>query len=372
MQNKIKFLDLKKEYKFIKKEINLVIRKVLESSQFVGGREVRNFEKKFAKFCKVKYAISVNSGTDALFLALKAIGIQKNDEVITTPFSFIATAEVVANIGARPVFVDIDTDSFNIDVSKIKKAISSKTKAIIPVHLFGQMAEMSEIIKIAQKYKIFVIEDACQAIGAEYKKKKAGSIGDFGCFSFFPSKNLGAYGDGGMVVTNNKKLAEKIVLLKNHGSSEKDKYRNLILGTNSRLDTLQAAILNVKLRYLKNWQEIRQEIAQYYTQNLKNVGDIVIPKILSERVHIFNQYTIKTKKRDELKEYLKKHHIETMIYYPIPLHLQPCFKYLGYKKGDYPEAEKASEEVLSLPIHPYLSKKEQFFIVQKIKSFYRL
>jgi len=385
MANKIKFLDLTAQYKSIKKEIDEAIKKVLESGQFIGGKEVENFEKEIAKFCGVKYAISVNSGTDALFLSLKALGIGPGDEVITTPFTFIATAEVIANLGAKPVFVDIDPKIFNIDPSKIEKAVTKKTRALIPVHLFGQMADMGEIMRIARKYKLFVVEDAAQAIGAEIKLKtqisklktatkkskvlKAGAIGDLGCFSFFPSKNLGAYGDGGMVVTNNKKLAEKIRFLRNHGSLPKNKYLNLILGTNSRLDAIQAAILRVKLKYLKKWIKKRQEIANYYNQSLKGVGDIKVPEILPDRTHTFHQYTIRTKHRDRLKKYLEKNGIPTMIYYPIPLHLQPAFKYLGYKKGDFPEAEKASKEVLSLPIYPELSNKGQKIVVRKIKKY---
>ena len=372
MASKIKFLDLTAQYKSIKKEIDLAIKKVLESGQFIGGKEVERFERKFAKFCGVKYAISVNSGTDALFLSLKSLGIGPGDEVITTPFTFIATAEVIANSGAKPVFVDIDPKTFNIDPSKIEKAITKKTKAIIPVHLFGQMADMDEIMRIAKKYKLFVIEDAAQAVGAEYKGKKAGAIGDLGCFSFFPSKNLGAFGDGGMVVTNDKKLAERIQLLRNHGSSPKEKYLNLILGTNSRLDAIQAAILRVKLKYLKKWIKKIQEIANYYNQSLKGVGDIKIPEILPDRTHTFHQYTIRTKYREELKKYLQNQGIPAMIYYPIPLHLQPAFKHLKYKKDDFPETEKASKEVLSLPIYSELSKKEQDFIVKKIKKFYKI
>jgi len=392
MANEIKFLDLQTQYKSIKKEINLAIKRVLESGHFIGGEEVEKFEKEIAKFCGVKYAIGVNSGTDALFLSLKALGVGPGDEVITTPFTFIATAEVIANLGAKPVFVDIDPKTFNIDPSKIEKTITKKTKAILPVHLFGQMVDMDEIMRIARKYKLYVIEDAAQAIGAKIKfpisnfqfsnksqisKSKlkikwriAGTIGDIGCFSFFPSKNLGAYGDGGMVVTNNKKLAEKIWLLRNHGSSPKEKYLNLILGTNSRLDVLQAAILRVKLKYLAKWSRERAEKADYYNKNLKGVGDIIAPVTASDRSHIFHQYTIRTKSRDELQRYLKENGIPTMIYYPLPLHLQPALKYLGYKKGDFPEAEKASKEVLSLPVYPELKRKEQDFIVRKIKEFY--
>jgi len=392
MGNKIKFLDLTAQYKSIKKEIDVAIKGVLNSGQFIGGEEVENFEKEIAKFCGVKYAISVNSGTDALFLSLKALGIGPGDEVITTPFTFIATAGVIANCGANSVFIDIEPKTFNIDPRKIEEYLKSniqypksktKIKAILPVHLFGQMADMKEIMRIAKKYKLYVVEDAAQAIGARIKfvnsqlirkfvDLKAGSIGDIGCFSFFPSKNLAAYGDGGMVVTNNKKIADKIRLLRNHGSSPKEKYLNLIVGTNSRLDALQAAILRVKLKYLPKWSKKRAEKATYYSTHLvtQSPNDLVTPYIAPGHTHIFHQYTIRTKNRDQLKKYLEKNGIPTMIYYPLPLHFQPAFKYLSYKKADFPEAEKAAKEVLSLPIYPELKKAEQDFIIRKIKEFY--
>jgi len=370
MANKIKFLDLSSQYKSIKKEIDKAIKRVLESNQFIGGDEVKEFEKEIAKFCSTKYALSVNSGTDALFLSLKALGIGLRDEVITTPFTFISTAEVIANCGAKPVFVDIDPKTFNINPLKIEEKINKKTKAIIPVHLFGQMADMTRIMRIARKYGLYVIEDAAQAIGAEYKNKKAGTFSDLGCFSFFPSKNLGGYGDGGMVVSNNEELAEKIRLLKNHGSSPKEKYLNLILGTNSRLDTIQAAILRVKLKHLEEWSKARAKKAGLYTNQLGKLKELITPSIASGRTHIFHQYTIRVNEqvRDKLNKYLSSQGIPTMIYYPVPLHLQPAFKYLGYKKGDFPEAEKASEEVISLPIYPELNKNDQNFIIKKIRT----
>lgn len=379
MPNKIEFLDLTKQYESIKKEINSTIERVLEKGIFIEGKEIEYFEKEIAKFCGAKYAIGVNSGTDALFLSLQSLGIGVGDEVIATPFTFIATAEVIVACGARPVFVDIDPKTFNINPLKIEKVINKKTKAIIPVHLFGQMAEINEIKRIAKKHRLYVVEDAAQAIGATIRfqvsgsrlqVKKAGSIGDLGCLSFFPSKNLGAYGDGGMILTNNKRLAEKIRLLKSHGSSTREKYLNLVIGTNSRLDTLQAAILRVKLKYLKKWTKQRQEIAKYYNHKLHKVGDIATPEILSDRTHIFHQYTIRTKLRDKLQKYLKNKGILTMIYYPIPLHSQPAFKYLCYKKGDFPKAERAAKEVLSLPIYPELSRKSQDFIIKIINKFY--
>ena len=372
MGDKIGFLDVKKEYKSIKKEIDAAMGRVLNSGQFIGGEEIEKFEKEIAKFCGVKYAIGVNSGTDALFLSLKALGIGAGDEVITTPFTFIATAEVIANLGAKPVFIDIEPKTFNIDSFKIEEKITKKTKAIIPVHLFGQMAKMDEIMDIAKRYKIYVVEDAAQSLGAEYKGEKAGTIGDVGCFSFFPSKNLGAYGDGGMVVTNKKELADKIRLLRNHGSSPKNKYKNLILGTNSRLDAIQAAILRVKLKYLSKWNRKRAEVAKYYSKKLAVIKKVITPIISSGRTHTFYSYVIRAgnQERNNLVKYLDRKGIPTMIYYPLPLHLQPCLEYLGYKKSDFPEAEKAAKEVLSLPIFPEITKKEQDYIITKIKEFY--
>ncbi|MFA7676119.1 MAG: DegT/DnrJ/EryC1/StrS family aminotransferase [Candidatus Shapirobacteria bacterium] len=372
---KISFLDLTSQHNFIKEEIKVVIEKIIDKGEFIGGGEVKNFENSFAKFCKAKNAISVNSGTDALFLTLKALGIGKGDEVITTPFTFIATAEAISNCQATPVFIDIDADTFNIDVSKIEKAITKKTKAIIPVHIFGQIADMGEILKISKKYKLFVIEDACQAVGAELQMangewRAAGSIGDAGCFSFFPSKNLGAMGDGGMITTNNKKIAEKIRLLKNHGSSPKNKYKNLVLGINSRLDSLQAGILNIKLKYLEKQNVERKKIADYYSQNLKETQQVQVPFIGKNTTHIFHQYTIKADKRDKLKKYLENHGVSTMVYYPLPLHIQPALKYLKYKKGDFLNTEEVSKKVLSLPIYPELPKKDQDFIIEKMKKFY--
>jgi dTDP-4-amino-4,6-dideoxygalactose transaminase len=366
----MKFLDLSSQYELIKKEVDQAIKRVLSSGVFIGGEEVEEFEKEFAKFCGTKYAIGVNSGTDALFLSLKVLGIGSGDEVITTPFTFIATAEAIINCNAKPVFVDINPNTFNIDASKIEKAINKRTKAIIPVHLFGQMADMDQIIRIAKKYNLYVIEDAAQAVGAEYERKKAGSIGNLGCFSFFPSKNLGAIGDGGMIVTNDKKLADETRLLKNHGSSPKEKYLNLVIGTNSRLDEIQAAVLRIKLKYLLRWNEERLGKAEYYNKNLKEVKDIITPTFKSGKEHVFNQYAVRVKKRDELKDYLEKNGISTMIYYPLSLHLQPTLSYLGYKKDDFLETEKATKEVLSLPIYPELTKKDQDLIIKKIKEFY--
>jgi len=366
----MEFINLKRQYKSIKKEVDTAIKRVLNSGKFIDGDEVTKFEKEVAKFCGAKYAIGVNSGTDALFLSLKAIGIRPGDEVITTSFTFVATAEVIANLGAKPVFIDINPRTFNIDPSKIERKIAKRTKAIIPVHLFGQMADMDEIISIAKKHKLKVVEDAAQAFGASYEGKKAGSIGDVGCFSFYPSKNLGAFGDGGMVITNNKRLAEKTRLLRNHGSSSKDKYKNLTLGTNSRLDTLQAAILRIKLKYLDRWNKERVRIAEYYNKELNKIENIITPRIAQNRTHTFYSYIIRvnSKLRKKLIQYLKEKGVQTMIYYSLPLHLQPVFKYLRYEKGDFLESEKASKEVLSLPIYPEMAIKDQDFIIKKIKE----
>lgn len=356
----------KKYNKAIEGEIESALRQVFKSGVFVGGPEVEKFERSFAKFCGSKFGISVNSGTDALFLSLKALEIGAGDEVITTPFTFIATAEAIANCGAKPVFVDIEPGTFNIDALQIEKVITKNTKAIMPVHLFGQIANMPEINKIAKKHNLYIIEDACQAVGAE-----AGLPRRNACFSFFPSKNLGAMGDGGMIITNSKKLNDKIRLLKNHGSASNQKYKNLILGVNSRLDAIQAAVLSVKLKHLNNWNNKRQKVASYYSRNLKDVKEIRLPVISDENKHVFHQYTIRAQKSDDLKKFLEKNKIPTMIYYPLPLHLQPALNYLGYKKGDFPESEKASKEVLSLPIYPELTPGEQDLIVKKIKEFYQ-
>jgi len=368
----IPFLDLGEQHNPIKKEMKKAFENVLESNAFIGGEELKKCEKNIADFCGIEYAIGVNSGTDALFLSLKALGIGDGDEIITTPFTFIATAEAIANTGARPVFADIEPDTFNIDPVCIESNITEKTKAIIPVHLFGQSSNMKEIMKIARKHNLYVIEDAAQSFGAEYKNKKTGTIGDFGCFSFFPSKNLGCCGDGGAVVTNNKKLASNLRMLKNHGSSPSEKYKNIILGVNSRLDNIQAAFLNVKLKHLNRWNSRRVKAAKIYARLLKDVSFVKIPSASFDGSHTFNQYTIRVKdnKRNELASFLKENSIPTMIYYPMPLHLQEAFHCLEYEKGDFPVSEQASSEVLSLPIYPGILEKEQKFIVEKIMEFF--
>lgn len=363
---KVSSLDLKRQYETIREEVNKAVLEVLSSQSFILGPYVESFEGKIAQFCCVKHAIGISSGTDALLLALMACGIKHGDEVITTPFTFFATASSIARVGGVPVFVDIDPSTYNIDVTKISAAVNKKTKAILPVHLYGQCADMDAILDIARIHGLAVVEDAAQAIGAVYKGKNAGSFGDVGCFSFYPTKNLGGYGDGGLIATNNDKLADFIKLLRVHGS--KSKYYHSYIGINGRLDAIQAAVLSVKLNYLNGWSEKRRAIAAYYQHHLKDLP-IRLPRIEAHNTHIFHQYVIATPARDALAKHLDRHGIETATYYPLPLHLQECFEYLGYKKGALPEAERASNETLALPIFPEITEKEQDHIIGQIKKF---
>lgn len=373
----IPFLDLKRQYQEIKKEIDMSIQRVVNSQRFILGNEVKELESRIADYCGAKHAIGIASGTDALLLSMKAIGAgqRKTDKVITTTFTFFATAGAIVNAGAQPVFIDIDPETYNIDTKKIEKFLSAnpglheEIKAIIPVHLYGQTADMDPIIKIAKKYNCKIIEDAAQSLGAEYKGKKAGSIGDLGCFSFFPSKNLSGYGDGGMVITDDDKLAEKIRMLRIHGC--KTKYFHPIVGYNSRLDSLQAAILSAKLPHLDRWLEERTKNAKMYNERLKNLPGIKIPEINDGNLHTYNQYTILIKdgKRDELKQFLKEKGIDTAIYYPLPLHLQECFNYIGYKRSELSHAEKAAQQVLSLPVFPEMRKEEIEYVCEQINNF---
>jgi len=348
----MEFYNLTKEYNEIKDEINQAIQNVLNSGQFIGGKEVEYLEKEIANYCGVKYAISVNSGTDALLLSLEAIDI-KGKEVITTPFTFIATVGAIIRAGGIPVFVDINEDNFNIDVSKIKKVITQNTKAILPVHLFGNICQMKKIIRLAKDYGLVVIEDAAQAFGSDYDKKKIGSFGHLTCFSFYPTKNLGGYGDGGMIVTNNKEFAYKIKLLKNHGSLPQSKYNSIIIGTNSRLDAIQASILRVKLKYVDKQIETRRKNAKYYSEKLNQ------PYFKNSS---YNQYTIRIKNRNKVKL-----NFPYQIYYPKPLHLLKALEYLGYEKGNFPIAEKVAKEVISLPL--LVSKEEQDYVIKQLKNY---
>jgi len=374
----IPLLDLKAQYSTIKEEIKSAVEEVLESQQFILGPKVEELEKNIASYAGTKYAVGVSSGTDALLASLMALEIKPGDEIITSPFTFFSTAGVIARLQACPVFVDIDPKTYNIDPKKIEPAITEKTKAVIPIHLFGQCADMDPILEVAKKYNIPVIEDAAQSIGAEYKGKKAGSMGNFGIFSFFPSKNLGGYGDGGMVVTNEETLYEKVKILRVHGS--KPKYHHKIVGGNFRLDALQAAVLNVKLKYLELWSQKRRENADYYDRRFREMrltadGYLKTPvpvyKDSSDKnYHIYNQYTIWAKDRDSLQKFLKENGIGTEIYYPVPLHLQECFKDLGYRRGAFPCSEEGSGCVLSLPIYPELNSDQKEYIIQKIFKYY--
>ncbi|MDY6863561.1 MAG: DegT/DnrJ/EryC1/StrS family aminotransferase [Thermodesulfobacteriota bacterium] len=352
----IPLVDLKKQYQNIKDEIDVVIARVLQGTDFILGYQTEKLEQEVAGYYNTKYAVGVASGTDALTLSLIACGIGRGDEVITTPFTFVATAEAIFRAGAKPSFCDIDEKTYNLHPDKIREKITSSTRAILPVHLYGLACDMDRILSLAGEYNLKVIEDCAQAFGAEYKGNKVGSMGNAGCFSFFPGKNLGAYGDGGMVVTDEEEIANKIKVLRGHGS--KNKYYYDIHGFNSRLDTLQAAILRVKLRHIDKWIRMRQENADYYGRLLSD-SDIVVPFIPDYASHCFNYYTIRLKKdRNIVQKRLEEKGIAYAIYYPLSLHLQKVYEYLAYKPGDFPGAEKIQDEVISLPMYPELTREE--------------
>ena len=363
----IPILDLKAQYESIKDEINAAIAEVLESTQFILGPVVRDLEQRVAAYCGCKYGVGVASGTDALRLTLTVLGIGSGDEVITTPFTFIATANTISHCGAGPVFVDIDPRTYNIDPAAIEAAITERTKAIVPVHLYGQPADMDPIMELAEVHRLYVIEDAAQAIGASYKGRRVGSIGHASCLSFYPTKNLGAYGDGGMVVTNDAALAEKVDVLRRQGC--KKKYHAQVLGFNSRLDSLQAAILRVKLKYLDGWNEARRRVAQRYNKLLADLP-VTTPYEAPDVYHVYHQYTIQASQRDALAAYLKERGVGTMVYYPVPLHLQGLYVRLGYGEGSLPASEAASRKVLSLPIYPELAEEQRAGIAGAIQQFY--
>lgn len=371
---RIPFLDLKAQYESIKNEINAAIQNVLNNCNFIMGEDVKKLEEEVAAYCGTKYGIGVASGTDALLLALLGAGLTEEDEIITTPFTFIATTEAISKIRSRIVFADIDEKTYNLDPEDVRKKLTPRTKAILPVHLYGHSADMDPIMRLAKENNIKVIEDCAQAIGAEYKGRKVGSIGDAGCISFFPSKNLGCYGDGGMVVTNNDEIARKIRILRVHGCETK--YHHLIDGFNSRLDTIQAAVLRVKLKYLTQWNDQRRQKARTYNElfNKLNANRYTLNAIPCEESyakHVFYAYTVRVARRAELMEYLRNHGIPTMIYYPVPLHLQDVYKHLNYKRGDFPISEQLSDEALSLPIYPELTNEQQEYTVKKIGEFDR-
>jgi dTDP-4-amino-4,6-dideoxygalactose transaminase len=365
---KVQLLDLNAQYEPIMQDIRHEMDKVLSAHQYILGPAVKDFENQMQDYLNVKHAIGCANGTDALVLALKALKIEQGDEVITTPFSFFATASCIHRVGATPVFADIKEDTFNIDPDQIEKAITKKTKAIIVVHLFGQAAEMDKIMAIAKKHSLYVVEDNAQGIGCKYDNQYAGTIGDIGTLSFFPSKNLGCMGDGGMCLTQSDDLGAKLKQLRTHGESPK--YFHQWVGLNSRLDTLQAAILSVKLRHLQSWSVARRKNAKLYYELLKDVKEIQLPYIHPKAETIYNQFTVITDRRDELMKELQSKEIGCAIYYPLPLHLQECFAYLGYKKGDCPISERIANKVLSIPIYSELPAEQIRFVADTIIKFY--
>lgn len=374
MQTKIPLLDLNTQYQTIATEIEAAVKRVLNSQHFILGPEVRELEQEIAPYCHCSEAIGCASGSDALLLALMACGVGPGDEVITTPFSFFATAGSIVRLGAKTVFVDIDESTFNINPDLIDRAITKQTKAIMPVYLFGQCAEMDAITALAKQHSISVIEDSAQAIGAEYRGRRAGSLGLVGCFSFYPSKNLGGAGDGGMLTTNDPEMAASLRDLRSHGARKK--YYHDRVGINSRLDALQAAILRVKFRYLDEWARARRTNAQRYRDlfsdsGLTANGAVRLPAESDSGLHVYNQFVIRARDRDKLRAYLTDHAIGTEIYYPLPLHLQECFKDLGYRAGDFPESERAANETLAIPVYPELTPDAQGRVVETIASFYR-
>ncbi|MBQ6819822.1 MAG: DegT/DnrJ/EryC1/StrS family aminotransferase [Clostridium sp.] len=390
----IPLIDLKAQYESLADELNKATLEVLSSANYIMGKTVLDFEKEFANYIGVKHAISVGNGTDALVLALKAMRIGEGDEVITTPFTFFATAEAISAVGATPVFVDVNKETFNIDVTKIEEKITSKTKAIMPVHIFGQSADMDEINEIAKKHNLMVIEDACQAIGGKYKDRKIGSLGDVACFSFFPTKNLGCAGDGGIIVTDNDEIAIIARALRTHGSGENGqkaynlinnieeevkkaedandtvynplKYYNYLIGYNTRLDAIQAAILNIKIKEIDKWNSRRREIVKAYNEALQN-SNLVTPVSRDYVEHVYHMYILQSENREEVIAKLKEAGIATGVYYPVPLHLQKCYTNLGYKEGDMPVAEYLSHRTFAIPVYPELTNEQVEYIISKIK-----
>ncbi|GLC82507.1 DegT/DnrJ/EryC1/StrS family aminotransferase [Lacrimispora brassicae] len=394
----IKILDLTRQYKAIQTEIEEAVCEQMRSGVFVGGKAVTDFEKKFAEYIGVKHAISLNSGTDALIVVLKALGIKEGDEVITTPFTFFATAETIAMIGAKPVFVDVEEDTYNINLEKIEEKITERTKAILPVHIFGQPVDMEKVEEIANKHNLVVIEDACQAVGAAINGKKVGTFGDAACFSFFPTKNLGAFGDGGMITTNDNDTATVCRAFKEHGMAQNGakaryilsgvedelagtispdglynpyKYYNYLIGYNSRLDAIQARVLDIKLDYLEEYNSRRAEIAEFYDNELGDCKGIITPKTIEGVTHAWHQYAFRCNEKDAMGNFLDSKGVGSAAFYPIPLHLQKAFSALGYREGDLPVAERITKQTVCLPIYPELEQEELEYIVNCIKEFYR-
>jgi len=369
---KIPFVDLWQQHNEVKRDLEMAFARTLKKGDFILGEELVSFEKEFSNFCNSRYAVGVSSGTAALFLSALALGIKEGDEVILPDFTYIATGLAVSYTGARPVFVDIQEDTYNIDIAKVKKAINKKTKAIIPVHLYGQPANMPEILKVAKGYNLKVIEDVAQAHGAEIKMpdekwRVLGSLGDAGCFSFYPSKNLGALGDAGMVVTDNESIYKKLLMLRDYGRVSK--YEHTLIGYNSRLDTLQAAMLRIKLKRLKKWNALRRKAAVIYNELLRDIPGVIIPYASRDVRHVYHVYAIRVKRRDGLLDFFKKNGIACIVHYPIPLHLQKAYSHLGYKKGDFPVSEKVAGEIISLPMYPHIKENQIKFVVNTIKKF---
>lgn len=358
----IPMLDIKAQHEPLKDEIKQALKEILDSGRFILGSNVENFERECASYITTQYAVGLGSGTDALYLSLRALDIKQGDEVITTPFTFIATAEAITYVGAVPVFADINRLTLNIDPAKLEEKITAKTKAIIVVHLFGQPADMQEIMDIAGRYGLKVIEDCAQAFGARYRGTPVGSIGDCGCFSFYPSKNLGAYGDGGMLTTNKPDIHEKVSRLRNHGTI--GPYEHAFIGYNSRLDEIQAAILRIKLKHIDTYNRSRQKIASLYSSMLSEA--VQCPVELEDRLHVYHQYTLRTPLRDQIQQSLTDSNIASVVYYPKSLHVQGAFRYLGYDSGDFPESEAAAREVLSIPIYPELDADTATYIAKTI------
>ncbi len=393
----VKILNLTRQYELLREKVEKAVCEQMSSGIYIGGKAVENFEKKFAAYIGVKHAIALNSGTDALVIAMKALGIGRGDEVITTPFTFFATAETIAMVGATPVFVDVEEDTYNIDASKIEEKITEKTKAILPVHIFGQPAEMERINNIATKHGLKVIEDACQAVGATIGTRKVGSIGDIACFSFFPTKNLGGFGDGGMITTNDDELNVICRAYREHGAAQNGaearkiltgkedrldsnktgdalynpyKYYNYLIAYNSRLDAIQARVLDIKLDYLEDFNARRGEIASYYNSAFEGIDEILRPVVREGVGPVWHQYAFRCDHKDAMGEHLAKKHVGSAAFYPVPLHLQKAFDYLGYKSGDLPIVEKITKQTVCLPIFPELTEEELAYVVESVRSFY--
>jgi len=362
----VPFVDLKPQYQTIKDEVLVKINEVFEKGSYILGPEAKAFEEEFAAYCQCKYAVGVNSGTDALYISISALDIDAGDEVILPTHTFIATALCISYTGATPVFVDIEDETYNIDPVSFEKAITPKTKAVLPVHIYGQPANMDEINAIAQKHGIKVIEDACQAHGALYKNKKAGSLGDIGCFSFYPTKNLGAFGDAGILVTNDQKVYETAQMLRDYG--RQGRYEHKVKGYNSRLDTVQAVVLSAKLKRLDEWSRMRQEVAAYYRECLQDAEEVTIPKVKDDRTHVYHLYVIRVKNRDQVLEGLKQKNVNALIHYPIPIHLQTAYADLGYTRGRFPVAEQVADEIISLPMFPHMTKDQVDEVCNSLKE----